>query len=125
MTARVVVFGAGGFIGRQVRLALDGDPRVTAVTCPGRAECDLLDTDVDGLSALLRLVSPDAVVNCAGRLDGSGYDLVLANTAVTAKLVEAIQTIPDIAGIHIMAMGYDAVTRDLVERTGLFPRPAA
>jgi hypothetical protein len=23
-----------------------------------------------------------------------------------------------------MAMGHDAVTRDLVERTGLFPRPA-
>jgi len=23
-----------------------------------------------------------------------------------------------------MAMGHDAVTRDLIERTGLFPRPA-
>ena len=42
---------------------------------------------------------------------------------LTVELVEAIQTIPDIAGIHVMAMGHDAVTRDLVERTRLFPRP--
>jgi nucleoside-diphosphate-sugar epimerase len=35
-------------------------------------------------------VSPDVVVNCTGRLDGSGYQLLLANTLVNSKLLEAI-----------------------------------
>ena len=52
-----------------------------------------------------------------------GPDAGAIGMDLTVQLVEAIQTIPDIAGIHVMAMGHDAVTRDLVERTGLFPRP--
>jgi methylenetetrahydrofolate reductase (NADPH) len=42
---------------------------------------------------------------------------------LTATLVEEIRRIPDVAGIHVMAMGHDDVTRELVERTRLFPRP--
>jgi methylenetetrahydrofolate reductase (NADPH) len=57
-------------------------------------------------------------------LEAAGEDAGAIGMDLTVQLVEAIQTIPDIAGIHIMAMGHDAVTRDLVERTGLFPRPA-
>ena len=57
-------------------------------------------------------------------LEAAGEDAGAVGMDLTVQLVEAIQTIPDIAGIHIMAMGHDAVTRDLVERTGLFPRPA-
>jgi len=56
-------------------------------------------------------------------LDAAGEDVGAIGMDLTVQLVEAIQTIPDIAGIHVMAMGHDAVTRDLVERTGLFPRP--
>ena len=57
-------------------------------------------------------------------LEAAGGDAGAVGMDLTVQLVGAIQTIPDIAGIHIMAMGHDAVTRDLVERTGLFPRPA-
>jgi len=57
-------------------------------------------------------------------LEAAGEDAGAVGMDLTVQLVEAIQTIPDIAGIHVMAMGHDAVTRDLVERTGLFPRPA-
>ncbi len=56
-------------------------------------------------------------------LEAAGEDAGAVGMDLTVQLVEAIQTIPDIAGIHVMAMGHDAVTRDLVERTGLFPRP--
>ena len=89
---RVLVFGAAGFIGRGVRQALDADPRVSTVLCPGRADCDLLRSGVDDLAALFDRARPDAVVNCTGRLAGSGYELVQANTVVTAKLVEAVAT---------------------------------
>src|SRR5881397_3740460 len=56
-------------------------------------------------------------------LEAAGEDAGAVGMDLTVALVEAIETIPDIAGIHVMAMGHDAVTRDLVERTGLFPRP--
>jgi hypothetical protein len=40
-------------------------------------------------------------------------------------LIEQIRAIPGIAGIHVMAMGHDEVTRELVTRAGLLPRPVA
>ena len=56
-------------------------------------------------------------------LDAAGEDASAVGMDLTAKLVEDIRMIPDVAGIHVMAMGHDDVTRDLIERTGLFPRP--
>jgi nucleoside-diphosphate-sugar epimerase len=87
---KVLLFGASGFLGGHVRRVLASDPRVTAVDCPGRARHDLVADDVDSLTDLLRAAAPDAVVNCTGRLSGTGHDLTVANTLVTAKLVEAV-----------------------------------
>ncbi|SNT41565.1 Nucleoside-diphosphate-sugar epimerase [Asanoa hainanensis] len=84
---RVLLFGASGFLGGRVRAALAA---VASVDCPGRARCDLVAAGVDELTDLVRASAPDAVVNCTGRLSGSGYDLTLANTLVTAKLIEAV-----------------------------------
>jgi methylenetetrahydrofolate reductase (NADPH) len=56
-------------------------------------------------------------------LDAAGNDAGSVGLELTAHLVEEIRTIPDVAGIHVMAMGHDDVTRDLIERAGLFPRP--
>jgi nucleoside-diphosphate-sugar epimerase len=89
---KVLLFGASGFLGGHVRRLLEGDPRVTSVDGPGRDRHDLVNGDVDELTALVRAAAPDAVVNCTGRLSGTGYDLTRANTAVTAKLVEAVAT---------------------------------
>jgi NDP-hexose 4-ketoreductase len=89
----VLVFGASGFIGRHVRDALMQDSRVDWVTSPGRNRCDLLAADVDELVSLLRELAPDVVVNCTGRLDGTGYELLRANTLVPAELVDAIAAV--------------------------------
>jgi NDP-hexose 4-ketoreductase len=89
---RVLLFGASGFIGRQVRRVMTVDARIGSVCCPGRERFDLVHGDLVGLVDLIREVAPDAVVNCTGRLSGSGYELVAANTSVTAKLVEALAT---------------------------------
>ncbi|MEV4661870.1 NAD(P)-dependent oxidoreductase [Micromonospora echinofusca] len=84
---RILVLGASGFLGTHVRRALevDGD-----LVCPTRAECDLTRCGTEELRALLTSVRPDAVVTCAGAVSGTAADLVLANTVVAARLVEAV-----------------------------------
>ena len=56
-------------------------------------------------------------------LEAAGDEASSVGIDLTATLVEEIRRIPDVAGIHVMAMGHDDVSRELVERTGLFPRP--
>jgi methylenetetrahydrofolate reductase (NADPH) len=56
-------------------------------------------------------------------LEEAGDQAAAIGMDLTAALVEDIRQISDVAGIHVMAMGHDDVTRELVERTGLFPRP--
>ena len=102
----VLVFGASGFIGRHVRDALTQDGRVDRVTTPGRNRLDLLAAEVDELASLLRRLAPDVVVNCTGRLDGTGYQLLRANTLVPAKLVDAIADVdPAIRLIRLGSAG--------------------
>ncbi|MEV4756637.1 NAD(P)-dependent oxidoreductase [Micromonospora sp. NPDC049559] len=84
---RVLLFGGNGFLGRHVRDALTP---YAELLCPDRNGCDLVTAGVKELTGLLRATEPDAVVNCTGRLDGSGYQLVTANTVVTAKLIDAV-----------------------------------
>lgn len=86
----VVLFGATGFLGRQVRALLADDPRVSRLLCPGRTELDLLAATPDDAARLLRAARPTVVLNCVGRLSG-GYDEMLrGNATATAVLVEAI-----------------------------------
>jgi NDP-hexose 4-ketoreductase len=94
---RIVLFGASGFIGAQVRAVLATDARVSYLDCPGRDRVDLLAVaptgdGTDRLTGLLRHARPDAVVLCTGRLGGSGHDLVRANTLPAAAAVEAVAT---------------------------------
>jgi uncharacterized protein (TIGR01370 family) len=97
---RVLLFGASGFLGRQVGAELDRDPRVGEVIRAGRPRADrpdpgwishdLIAAGAGELAALVRRVRPDAVVNCAGRLSGDTVQLVEANVLVTARLIEAV-----------------------------------
>jgi nucleoside-diphosphate-sugar epimerase len=125
--SRVLVFGGSGFIGRQVCWALVRHPEVSTLTSPGRDRCDLLAGSVDDLVALLRAERPDAVVNCTGRLSGSAIDLLQANTAVTAKLVEAISRYA--TGTRLVRLGsageYGVVPRDHAVREDDPARPVS
>jgi nucleoside-diphosphate-sugar epimerase len=98
---RVLVLGASGFLGQAVSSAVESDPRVRTVVRSGgriRAESagawvthDLVGGTVEDLVALLGSVQPDVVLNCVGRLEGDGPDLVAANTLVVARLIEAVE----------------------------------
>jgi nucleoside-diphosphate-sugar epimerase len=90
---RVVLFGASGFIGGHVRDMLTADARTTFLDCPGRDRVDLLADDGEPggpLAGLLAQARPDVVVSCVGRLCGSGWNLVRANTLPTAALAGAV-----------------------------------
>jgi nucleoside-diphosphate-sugar epimerase len=99
----VLLFGGSGFIGGQVCHELRQQPQVSTLTTPGRAQCDLVQDDMDQVRSLLRQVRPDVVVNCTGRLVGAGYDLVRANTAVTAKLLDAVAA--ELPGARFVRLG--------------------
>ncbi|MFI5908203.1 NAD-dependent epimerase/dehydratase family protein [Dactylosporangium sp. NPDC051541] len=86
---RVVLFGGSGFIGGHVRAVLEADARCVVVA-PGRDRHDLQRDGVAALCALLAEESPDAVVNCTGRLGGTAAELLQANAIVTARLLEAV-----------------------------------
>jgi nucleoside-diphosphate-sugar epimerase len=97
---RVLLFGASGFLGREVGAALERDRRVDTVIRVGRQQAsqadagwvshDLLAADTDQLAALIRGARPDAVINCVGRLSGDTVQLVEANVLVTARMIEGV-----------------------------------
>jgi NDP-hexose 4-ketoreductase len=91
VTGHALLFGASGFLGGHVRAALEQEGGVERVSWVGRDRCDLVAASVEDLVTLLREVAPTVVVNCTGRLDGTGYQLIQANTLVTAILIDAIE----------------------------------
>jgi NDP-hexose 4-ketoreductase len=85
---RCLLIGAGGFIGRQVYARLAADPAVTVIPA-GRSGPLRLDLGVTDLTARLRDLAPDVVVNCAGTTDGSPPALARGNVVAVARLLTA------------------------------------
>ncbi|MBQ0901399.1 NAD(P)-dependent oxidoreductase [Micromonospora sp. U21] len=83
----VLIFGASGFLGSQVRRAIEAD---ADVVCPSRTDCDLTICTPAELRELVGSVRPAAVVCCAGATSGTAAELLLGNAIVAAKLVEAV-----------------------------------
>ncbi len=75
-----------------------------------------MDEKLPGVS-----VPPDMIA----ALDAAGDGAANVGIELIVPLIDQIRTIPGIAGIHVMAMGHDEATRDLVTRAGLLPRPVA
>jgi nucleoside-diphosphate-sugar epimerase len=96
--SRVLVLGAGGFLGRHVLEAYAADP--DAMVWPaGRSApeahadrwspVDLLDPA--SVRQLLASMDPDVVVNCAGRTVGDDQDLERATVELVRVLIQALR----------------------------------
>src|SRR4051794_8654276 len=98
---RVLVMGAGGFLGAHTVRALTA-AGATAIPAPPRARLDLATADPAALTRLLREVRPDAVVNAAGRIGGSPEELESGNTEVVRRLLAAsAATVPGLRFVHL------------------------
>jgi methylenetetrahydrofolate reductase (NADPH) len=43
---------------------------------------------------------------------------------LVVEQIQAVRQIPGVAGVHIMAVAWEEIVPDIVERAGLYPRPA-
>lgn len=108
---RVLLLGASGFVGRHVGRALAARADVAVTTLGTYAGSSLhapdgLDLVTEGISRLATLierVQPVAVVNCAGRTDGSTEDLVAGNVVLVRNVIEAMRRAD--AGARLVHMG--------------------
>lgn len=93
---RLLLIGAGGFIGRHVRARAAGRDVITVSRSTGGGdEClDLAVARPHEVAGLLREVAPDVVVNCAGVTRGEVAELVTGNVVAVANLVAGLAAAP-------------------------------
>ncbi|NJQ00958.1 NAD-dependent epimerase/dehydratase family protein [Streptomyces zingiberis] len=92
---RVLLIGAGGFIGRHVAERLLADP-AAQLTALGRGDdadvrFDLATGSPGALARFLDAVHPGVVVNCAGTTRGGARELTRHNTVAVATVCEALR----------------------------------
>jgi NDP-hexose 4-ketoreductase len=111
---RYLLLGANGFLGRQVRRAIEVSDRASYLAAVsghewfsgGSPACDwqrvnLVRASVEDVALLLDYSKPDAVINCVGRTVGSVDELEAVNVSVVRKLLEALARIEPIPLIHL------------------------
>jgi methylenetetrahydrofolate reductase (NADPH) len=57
-------------------------------------------------------------------LEDAGGEAERAGVDLTVEVVRRLRSIDGIAGVHLMGIGRDDLVRTVIERAGLFPRPA-
>lgn len=92
---RVLLLGAGGYLGRHVADRLLADPAVQ-LTALGRSDdadvrFDLSTGSPGALTRFLDAVHPGVVVDCAGATRGNARDLSRHNTVATATVCESLR----------------------------------
>lgn len=104
---RVLVIGAGGFLGRNVLDLLRNQPDLLVRTASRSAPAGGLDIRLDladeqRVESVLAAEQPDVVVNCAGAVGGSDAELTSANVTGPANLVSALARLrPGARLIHL------------------------
>jgi NDP-hexose 4-ketoreductase len=92
---RVLLLGAGGYLGRFVADRLLADPAVQLTALGRNDDADVrfdLSTGSPGaLTRFLDAVHPGVVINCAGATRGGARDLTRHNTVSTATVCESLR----------------------------------
>ncbi|WP_199547936.1 NAD(P)-dependent oxidoreductase [Streptomyces sp. N35] len=106
---RVLILGAGGFLGRHTAERLRALPGVRLLVGGRSPDADVtLDLTADPalLTDAVYAAAPDAVVNCAGLVAGSAVRLTDLNARGPAALCEALQeAAPSARLVHFGSAG--------------------
>lgn len=86
---RVLLLGAGGFLGGHVHAGLGRQEDFEIVAAPPSGDLDLAGAGPGDWDRLLGEAAPDAVVNCAGRTSGSPEELWRGNVTLVRGLILA------------------------------------
>jgi nucleoside-diphosphate-sugar epimerase len=114
MPPRILVLGAGGFLGRSIvhHLASTGaaelvlhsrrdDVRVGAHVAVESHMLDLLDCAPGTIAELIDEVAPDAVVNCVGLAVGEPDEMTRANVDLVLRLIAELEGCRDVHLVHL------------------------
>jgi len=126
MGPRILLLGAGGFIGRSVcREFLDSgcqgelvlhfrrrDRRDPVWLEMDRRYLDLRLADLAVLAQLVDSVGPDVIVNCVGLTTGTAADLHAVNVDIVTKLIATVAGRPDVHLVHIGSAAEYGVQRE-------------
>lgn len=63
---------------------------------------------------------PDDLVK---RMEAAGKNAKEEGLKISLELIEQVRAIPGVHGIHIMAVGWEEIVPEIVEKAGLMPRP--
>jgi nucleoside-diphosphate-sugar epimerase len=115
MAPRLLLLGAGGFLGRSVahHIAASGDAELIlhSRTAEGRAgfndgvesrSLDLLASDPGAIAEMIEEVAPDAVINCTGSTEGNLDHMTTANVMVVLRLIAELEKCK---GVHLVHLG--------------------
>jgi methylenetetrahydrofolate reductase (NADPH) len=94
---------------------LDGQVHILAGVIPIRSAgmARYMRDYVSGVSI------PDEIIT---RMEEAG-DAKREGLAIAIEVIEQLKEIPGVHGIHVMAVGWEDAVPEIVERTGLLPRP--
>jgi nucleoside-diphosphate-sugar epimerase len=115
MAPRLLVLGAGGFLGRSIAHQL-ADSGAADVVLHSRGTddragftdefetrmLDLLDSAPGSIAEMVDDVAPDAVINCTGTTVGEPAHMRIANVVVVTRLIAELQ---ECKGAHLVHLG--------------------
>ncbi len=115
MAPRLLVLGAGGFLGRSIVHHLAGTTDAELVLHSRGVDdragfdagfeshmVDLLSSTPGTLADLVDAVAPDAVVNCTGLAFGEPADLKVANVYAVMRMIAELE---ECKGVHLVHLG--------------------
>lgn len=106
---RVVILGAGGFVGGATRRAFEASG--TRVLPLGRKEIDLLD-DAAGGALAARLTPDDTLVVISAEAPCKNSAMLVRNIRMMGAVCDALETVQP---AHVIYVSSDAVYRDIME----------
>jgi methylenetetrahydrofolate reductase (NADPH) len=62
---------------------------------------------------------PDELIK---RMEGAA-DKKAEGVKITVEMIQAVREIKGVAGVHVMAIAWESIVTEIVEKAGLLPRP--